>query len=284
MQTLYIDVYFLINFSVDLLAMHFAIRLIGSYIHILRLILSCALLSITACIYALYSQGRLWDYILLVLVYFLAIRICCKKREIWKWLALSVCFLLFSFLIGGFVFWGYSKLSILFKKLNISTNNGAENKNILAFSILIFLCICVLNVLISFLERKKATKTARISFSFMNKKYQMDALVDSGCFLVEPLSNIPVFLVKKELVSIPSHLGFGKNALPEEWELKKKIRLIPASSLGKKEMLVSFLLECVEISVDHKTINLPLYLAFDEEGGTYGGCGALIPSFVLNYV
>ena len=50
MQTIYLDVYFLINFSVDALALYFAIRVTKIKGTLIRLILSSAILSAAACL------------------------------------------------------------------------------------------------------------------------------------------------------------------------------------------------------------------------------------------
>ena len=155
MQTLYIDVYFLINLSVDSLAMYFASRLVGIRIHLLRLLISNIILSLVSCLYILYFEGKMLGYIFVVISYLLATLICTKAEGAWKWVALSLAFLIFSFMIGGIVFWGYEKLNILFEKMDINIKNGAENKKLMLFLGLILLCVCILNLLISFLERKK---------------------------------------------------------------------------------------------------------------------------------
>ena len=49
-------------------------------------------------------------------------------------------------------------------------------------------------------------------------------------------------------------------------------------------MLVSFLIEGIEIQSGKKKVKMDMYLGLDEEGGSYGGYNALVPSFVLNYV
>ena len=286
MQTLYIDVYFLINFSVDILAMYFASRVLCHHIHILRLLLSGAISALSACLFLLYFEGNVFGYLQLIFSYLISTRICTRKKELWKWMALSLLFVFISFLIGGVVFWGYEKLNNLLTNLNIETNNGAENREMLIFSILILFSICVLHILISFLERKRATRPASVSFSLFGRKYQTEALVDTGCFLVEPLSNLPVLLVKKEFLNLPSTLSVSDISFleNEDWDVKKKVRLIPAMGIGQKQMLLSLYVERLEITTANRKMNISVYLSIDEEGGTYGGYSALIPSFVFDYV
>ena len=284
MQTLYIDVYFLINFSVDVLALYFASRLVGHNLHIIRLLLSGTLLSLVVCAYTLFWEEKIYGYFLLICAYLLAMKIFAANGGVWKWVALSLSFLLFSFMIGGVVFWTYSKLNILARKLNIGINNGAENKNVLIFSASLLVAIVVINILISFLQRKKSLHIAQLSFYLFGKKYELDALVDSGCFLIEPLSSTPVFLVKKGWIEEEVVRRIMDNSGQNDWEYKKKVRLVPVQTLGKGGVLVSVLMDNVIIQVDKKCIRMTLCMAFDEEGGTYGGYGALLPASVLNYV
>ena len=283
MQTLYIDVYFLINFSVDILALSFASRLVGHHVHIVKLLLSGILLSVVVCIYTLFFEGTICGYFLLIISYLLTMKICVTNSGVWKWLSLSLSFLFFSFVIGGVVFWVYSKLNILTKNMNIPIYNGAENKNVVIFSASLLVAIAVLNILISFLERKKSIQIARISFILLGKKYELDALVDSGCFLVEPLSQKPVFLVKKVLVDAVDVDRVLNEDVYNSWDYKKRVRLVPIKTIGKEGVLLSILVDKVKIQVDKKGFEMALYLAFDEERGTYGGYGALLPSSVLNY-
>ena len=57
MQTIYIDVYFLINFCLDALAMYFSVRVAKVQGSFIRLILSAGILSFGACIYTVLLYG-----------------------------------------------------------------------------------------------------------------------------------------------------------------------------------------------------------------------------------
>ena len=282
MQTLYIDVYFLINFSVDSLAMYFALKLIGNRIQISRLLLSSVLLALASCLYLVLWEGKIEGYFVLITTYILSLKICVKNGGISRWLLLSFSFLFISFLMGGFVFWGYEKLNELSEKLNIDTNYGAENRKMLLFASLILMTIMLLKLLIMLLERRKMLRSARLCFMLFGVKYDMDALVDTGCFLVEPLSGKLVFLVKRSAMSKDGMPRLDDALAGDDLEWKKRMRLIPYKSLGGSRMLVAYLTENVEIITNNQTLRTSLYLALDEEGGSYGGYCALLPFSVLN--
>jgi hypothetical protein len=141
-----------------------------------------------------------------------------------------------------------------------------------------------LHVFITLLERRKAIQGASVCFTLFNTEFRMDALVDSGCFLCDPLTKTPVLLLKKEALPHSWNVDFLAKQLEENWDLKKKMRLIFTHSLGQHKTLTAFLVDDVEIRTKGTQIKITLCIAIDEEGGTYGGYRALIPSSVLNYV
>ena len=282
MQTLYIDVYFLINLCVDALALYFAIRFTKAKGSIVRLLLSSTLLSLGTCFYTVFLSGSIWGYLLLLAIFFLSIIVCAREMNGGRFLKLSLFFLLFSFLIGGVVQCLYNMLEYIVKNGKIDINNGAENRTYLIFSVFILISIGVIRLFTLLYESTKHMDCVTISFVLFDQKHSLCALVDSGNLLCDPLTRAPVVVVKKDALRLPFSLS-EESIETMEFRYKKQLRLVPARSLGYEKILYGFYIEHSTLSIGKREREVGLTIAIDPEGGTYGGYRALAPSAILDY-
>ena len=130
-------------------------------------------------------------------------------------------------------------------------------------------------------------KTARVTVSEGEITLELEALVDSGNVLTEPLTGKPVILLpRREFGKIlPSSLrrvweSGGLSALSSlPSESSRHFALIPArSALGKEEVLLGFLPRSVTVGGKIRDA----YVAAPESGNDcdFGGCGALLPDIL----
>lgn len=283
MQTIYLDVYFLINFSVDALALYFAIRATKIKGTLIRLILSAAILSAAACLYTVSFYGSLLGYGILFICFFLGISICAKGLSVQHFVKICVLFLLFLFLIGGVVYYSYGILNNVVEKYNIDINNGAENRGYLFFAAFVLLAIGVIRLFIISFESTKHLDFISLEFTLFNEKHEICAMIDSGNLLRDPLTCTPVVIVKSSALSLPFLLTADRiDSL--DFQAKKQIRLIPTNSLGGDKLLYGFYIDRLALYFGRRRREVSLTIAIDNEGGTYGGYDALAPSQITDYV
>lgn len=284
MRTLYIDVYFLINFTVDIISLYFASRFSKVPSSTKRLIISAlsgAIIAVLTVLFADYAILKLASASLGLLLMGLTAP---KKVSISRRVKFLLAFLVFQAMVGGGVSFVFGILDKYIKGLFDLDGGGAVNRKMLLFALIILLIIGVFKMLVSFFSNIESEGSVEVEISFLDKNIKAHAFVDSGNLAVDPMDMTPVLFIKKDL---------AKTILPEniielcdidslDRSVKKRIRLIPVSRGEKTHVMVGVKADNVKIIKDNKSENISVTLAIDKEGGDFGGYMALMPSAALN--
>lgn len=259
----YADVVFLVNFIMDFFIFWIVTKLIKKKIKLLNLILGALTASFLYCLLIFTQMFRpIYNIFAVIAILMISIMVCFKPKTIKEFITLIFLTNISAFFIGG--------LSIaLFYFTNISDLLGNMlkfNINNFSFKLLIF-SVCstyiVIKLSISWYKRVIIKKQTfyNIKIYFENESVELNALVDTGNSLHEPISNTPVivaefFAIKEFLPDNIKVIYYEKN----ENDLSKmmecisdkkmvgRMRLIPFSSIGKQNgMLIGFKADKVEI-------------------------------------
>lgn len=283
MQVLYIDVYFLINLTVDLLALFLAMRLTSAVTSPPRL-LACSVLG------AFCSVGDVLmpDLVLLrvanICVFLLLLgRFAIKRGSVMRRVRLTVMFFIIEALLCGLVHFVYTMLDRAMDGVNTDGIGGAGNRGMLVFAVIILICVGVLRLVIMLFSRSGGVKRARVRILFNGKEHELEAFVDSGNLVRDPMGMCPVVFIKGTLAKaiapgIATELC-DIGGLDES--LKRRIRFIPITRGGGTHVLVGlradgFLVYCGSWQ------EVDVTLAIDNEGGNYDGLDILVPSVVID--
>ena len=282
MKTLYIDVYFLINFTVDLLALYFSALFYKLPITMLKLLTSAFIGAGYAVFGIIFLDNSVFMFPISILVLVLMIFIMTFGLGIYRKIKYCVIYLIFQILIGGLVYYGYTALDS-FTPLKDFVEAENENKKLLILSVLILFSIGVLKLLISLFRDTVCRKNVRLTVEYKNKTHSFEAFVDSGNLALDPFDKTPVMLVSmalaKEIYGIcESDISNIDNI---EVSLKKKIRIIPVSFGSEKKILYGLKPDRVLVKSKKREERISLTIAIDKDGGSYGGYNALIPSVAL---
>ena len=284
MKTLYIDVYFLINFTVDILSLYFAARFSKIPTNARRLIASATVGALVACGVILLPEYNVIKFVFatvgLVAMGFIAPKGVKTRRRV-KYI---FAFLIFEALVGGCVYFLWGILDKYLYGFFVGAEGGAVNRKMLFLSLIILLSIGVFKMLVSFFSNIEGERSVEVEICFFDKRAVVTAFVDSGNLAVDPMDMSPVLLIKKD---------FAKRILPQNIEdlcdidsldrgVKKRIRLIPVSRGDKTHVLVGVKADSVKLIRGDSSEQISVTLAIDKEGGSFGGFEALIPSAVLN--
>lgn len=283
-KTLYIDVYFLINFTVDILSLYFASSFSKVPTSSKRLIIAALAGALIAVFVVLLPEIQAIKYLLSTVGLLIMGIIAPKKVTAKRRIKFIFAFLIFEALAGGGVsfFWGF--LDKYISRLFIGIEGGAVNRKMLFLSLIVLLSIGVFKMLVSFFSNIESEGSVEIEISFLDKNKKITAFIDSGNLAVDPMDMSPVLLLKKDV---------AKDILPEniinlcdidmlERGIKKRIRLIPISRGGETHVLVGVKADSVRIVKDDINEELFVTVAIDKEGGTFGGFMALMPSAALD--
>lgn len=285
MPTLYIDIYFLINFTVDILAFYFAALFAKVRVGVKGLVFSGIVGGLFACLVVVLNiQGVLFFLMLAFSATVMTLAVSIGVSFIRK-LKLFSAFLVFETLLGGSVLLFYNMLSEFLLPLISSTAFGAENKKILILSMLVLLSIGFIRLLFFLFGGSLSEKNADVEITLFDKSKRVSALVDTGNLLVDPMTLTPVIIVKA--YSLDSlDIGELKETTLDGcgFEFKKRIRIIPISGIKENRILYGIKPDRVCVYVKSKKAEVSAVIAIDNEKGTFGGYDALIPASILEGV
>ena len=283
MKTLYIDIYFLINFVIDLVALHFAAMFTKIKISNKRILISSVLGAISACI-TVFLRLTILDIIISVISLVGVIFICTPKIGYKRRLALGISLLIFLSLIGGVVSFVWDLLSGIFSGYILE--NDVVNRNMLFLSLIILLSMGVLKMFITVLNGGKIDTKIEFQIKFLNKQCTSEALIDTGNLAMDPLGMKPVLIIKEKLAKdlLPISIIELKNIDDLDREIKKRIRLIPLSKGGITHVYIGVVPNEVSIIKDGKKEIIDVTVVIDKDGGDFGGFMALMPFSAIKNV
>ena len=281
MRTLYIDVFFLINFTVDILAAYLSSRLLRIRVSARRLMAIGAIGALVACL-DLFVEARYLHMILTAAFFltyaFMVPRGVTAARRIKALLA----FIGAEIMIGGTVSFGYTLLDKYLAPYLSGAEGGSENRGALIFSILILFAIGVSRLFMFVFTGTGSEKSVKIRIEIEDLFIEAEALVDSGNLVRDPMNLNPVLFIKKGVARklLPENVVelTGVDGIPERY--RKRIRLIPVTRGGATHVMTGIKPDLV--TIEGKKGELGVTIAIDKEEGSFGGYDALMPSAALS--
>lgn len=283
MRVLYIDVYFLINFSIDLLAMYFSVRLLHIASSGMRLVLSSGAGAAFAVLSLFFSSGLRWLGLPLAAVcLFLMVLIAARGASMLRRVRLGFVFLLFEMLLAGCVYYGYQLLDIYVRAHMDEGGGTVQERGLLVFALLVLLSLGILRLFKMLLGEIRSERVCTLTIGWEGKEVVTEALVDSGNLLKDPFDGRAVILIKERCLG---ELGITAEELSSQTvgqgRMRERVRLVPCHMGGENRLLYGFRPTEVWVGEKHKREQISAVIALDKEEGTYGGYGALVPSSAL---
>ena len=249
-MTIYIDIVLVENIIMNyiiLFATAIVLKIKIKHFRIFIASLLGAVYSVIACmgILKLYSS-IVMKIILSILIVYIAFNPQSLKK-MWKNL---VIFYLTSFVFGGVAF----ALIYVVKPQSIIMKNGLflgtyPLKTVLLGAIIAFLVILIAFKIVN-IKFSKKEMFCDLEIKINNKIVKAKAMIDTGNYLKEPITNIPVIVIEHTLLyeCIPKQIlnnldkiiGGDFEEIPHEIKETyiSKLKLIPYSSLGKQNGLI----------------------------------------------
>ncbi len=282
-QTVYIDLYFMINFGMDFLCFFLTARLLSLRVSILRCILASAIGGAYACVALFMPLGALSSVVLDVAACALISAVAFLGRQEWKHLpAYALVYTAVSILLGGFM----TVLFGIFNRLGIDRLLGSE-EDADGLTVWLFLVLAVLGGLGAafggkHLKRKSVRKNCRLELCYGSRVGSFSALCDSGNMLREPISNKLCVIVELRAARtfLPSDMlaaieqRRSELLLPEN---ARRLRVIPVRTVGGGGMLYAFRMDGVRVDMGKGFREVDAFVAFCTEE-LKGGVSALVPS------
>lgn len=282
MRVFYVDVYFLINFTVDLLSLYFSALSVHLSVSRWRLVLCSAVGAALATAFVLLLDSLFFVLAFSAVWLLLAAILLLRGAGFFRKLRFFVVFFLFELLIGGIVHWGYGALSRVLSNFQVEAE--VESRGLLYLSVLILLAIGILRLSMSLLSHSASDKSIEVEIVVGERRYRGSALVDSGNFLKDPMDGAAVVLIKKSVAKslLPrAFLEEDTARIPAEYQ--KRLRLIPVRLLGVQRILFGIRPDAFCIYKGEKREQFKVVIAYDKEEGSFGGYSVLIPLVMTEY-
>ena len=277
MKTIYIDVYFMINFTVDILAFFIATRMVHIRTNIHRLIIS-GLIGAAFATVELFLNNKITHIGLAALFLLIIIAVLCRSVSLPRKIKFLLSFYIASFLISGAVNFIYGILDRYIDKrfLDISSST---NRKAIVFSLIILLIIGALRLLIMMFSDTVNEKSVRLRIELADKSIEVDALVDTGNLVRDPMTMNPVIFLKRESAEelIPKSVIDLSNIDSLGIGYRKRIRLVPVTRNSETHVMTGIRVDKVIVINDSFREEIDATVVIDKEEGTYGGYYALAP-------
>ena len=285
MQTLYIDVYFLINFTVDILALYFSVMLSKVSTTTVRLIISALIGATAAVLIVFLPESALLKLACAGVSLFFVSFFATKRVSLRRKVKFTAAFIIFEALVGAgaYFLWG-----ILDKNLygKFEGAGGAVNRKFLFFSVIVLLSIGVFKMIVSFFSNIESEGSVEIEIEFQGRVLRTEAFVDSGNLAVDPMDMSPILLIKEGVAKdiFPVNLIDLRDPDSLDRSVRRRIRLIPISKGGTTHVLTGIKADSIKLIREGGYEEISVTVAIDKEGGTYGGFEALMPSAAIGDV
>ena len=246
-QEVYVDLYFLINTCMNLLALMISATLLHRKISRWRAWLAAAAGGLWAVMALFLGVEGLWGLLCDAAVIFLMCTavFATKKTSFGALLKFTLVGVLTSMILGGVM----TALYALFNRIKLPLGESQENSS----SLLIFVLIAALAGLATvhggrFLGLSKKSKYVTVNAVLFGKAVTLRAMVDTGNRLREPISGRSVIVADRAriLEALPPSLSATlKSSSPDRWlsngQYATHIRLVPTNTATGAGMLPAIL-------------------------------------------
>ena len=287
MQIIYPDVLFLINFSMDFIALYLG----GAFVNAPKDKKLLALSSLVGGVFSVFivilnTRGALG----IALNVFLPVLLCYiaygKDVRGERLLRLIVCFFVVSIALGGAITAFYNLLYDYFSYKEYEV--AGEGNNILVFMAISALCASLIYSFSRIFALSSREIKCKIIIHSGDKEKEFSAFVDSGNLLKDPFTGAPVIIMNFSAIKdlLPYDTYRAIRSWCEEGDVRDGVsitglRFIPSKSLGGEKILVAYKPEKIEIVENKKNGNtryaVDAIVAFNNEKDKFDGLDAIVP-------
>ena len=286
-KTVYVDLLFLINFSMDFLCFYLSAKIMSVRLSTLRAILAAILGGIYSGIVLFFSAGYFFSLALDLAVCFLLCAIAFGRKN--GLFFSSVVFFSVSMALGGFM----TALFNLFNRLGFSSLERTEDMDD-GISVWLFALLALVSGVITllggrFFKRNAKVRKVELRITEGKRRKVFNALVDSGNLLRDPISGVACIVVDvraargvfdKTLLDVAAREGIcAMESLAPD--VAKRVRVIPSFSAAGEKMLLGLRAEGLSVICEGKEYESDALLVFTRLDGAQGA-EALVPPELLN--
>lgn len=243
----YIDLYFVINFCMDLIIVVVVSKMTQTKTTKLRCVLGSGFGAVLSCI--LLMNKSLPLLIRISIAYFIAtigmVMIVFRFESIRKVIVLALYMIGVTVVLGG-ILSSVLLSGTLAKYVNGLLGGKSNSVSIVMLLVSVVIVLLLLPYLIRYINtfRKRLNNIFDVSLVLEEKSVSAKALLDTGNHLREPLTNKPVIIVEKSLL---------KQIMTKELlQYTTRIKVVPYRSIGKEHgTMYALVLDRLEVTVNN---------------------------------
>lgn len=283
-HTVYIDLYFMINFAMDFLCFCLTSWLLSLRKSLLRTTLASAFGALYACAALLIGLRGVWSILFDLLICLLMCAIAYYRPKEARAVAVdALVYSAVSILLGG----AMTALFYFFNRIGLDRLLGSE-QDADGISVWLFALIAIAGAIgTAFggrLMRKRATRRAcRVSITLGGRTVTIDGICDSGNLLCEPISGLPCIIIEEGTLAslvgrgVAHSLVSGRtDSLGED--ILCRIRAIPMRTVSGESICYAIRPDGVRLGTGREIRSVEAYVAISRESMRAEGAKALVPS------
>ncbi|MCL2213409.1 MAG: sigma-E processing peptidase SpoIIGA [Oscillospiraceae bacterium] len=281
MQAIYGDIFFIINFSMDFLALYLAGKILRRRMRLSLLCLAAGFGGVYSVLALFFAGSSAVATIINIAVFVLMCFIAFGFTSAKAFGLVCLLFVCVSFFLGGAMTAFYNLLNQIFAPGQLS-ESSANPIQLWHLAVLAAAAAATALVWGRVTYSKAKKPEVSITLTLFGSSTEVIGMVDSGNLLVEPISGRSVIMVKSGVAALllppearDLSLG-GITSVPEK--LAGRIRMIPTQSVGGHRMIVGILPD--KLVVDGIEKEGCIGIDQDKEGD-YGGFMALVPALLV---
>lgn len=283
MQVLYVDTLLISNMAMNYLSLGIAARLLHRPVSVWRRLLAALIGGIYAVLAVVLSFPLLLHLPALALLSALLLLTCFGKMGGARlFVGGLIVFLLSNFLLGGAT---EALFSYMERAFGVRTYFGLKTADLVL--VVGFLSYFIIKLILRFFTGAPLPDGVMVRFVLGSRSLTLPLLVDSGCFLSDPISGKAAVLVSADAMEgfLPKEMFLyvkGRtDTLPDRSFLERRIRLLPSESVGGKRLLTALRLDEVSlVTAGEKSVPLDVLVAFTNEKTSFGGYRGILPARV----
>lgn len=286
-QTVYADLLFLINFSMDFLCLFLVARLLSRPFSLLRVVLSSTFGGLYSVV-SLFSPIETWGWFfdIIFCIFMCLIAFFRRKEGIGSLVLSSAVFFLASMLLGGIM----TAIFNLMNRANPPLDSFTDDQGmpLWLFALVAALASAITWIGGRFLRRRAQIPAAQVEIRLGNRKAVIHAMCDSGNLLRDSISGKPVIVsdVKNAINLLPANCEAIKewnaetvHSLPPD--IAARVRLIPTSSVGSDGIMLALRPDSVTIRVGNRIRSADALVGFANIHCALHTCTAILPPELL---
>ncbi len=285
----YIDLLFLINFSMDYLCLYISAKILGRKMSAIKYTIASALggaYSVVSLFLALPSLPSLLLDIMIGLM-LCAVAFCHKGESFRNYITSSLLFVGVSMMTGGCM----TALFNLLNRLDLPTFDlGNDSISVWAFALLALVAGIVTLAGGKLISSKASVKECEVIIDVNGKTQNFHALCDSGNLVRDPISGRAVIFIDENTASDIIDLEMLDKYKNGEPPIKKKYKhlcLIPIRTVSGNTLACALLPDKITISLEAQkkkvSFSADALISVSKIKNDRGDYDAILPSEILKY-